>query len=252
MAFSDDAIIGKTLDGIITSWNEGAERLYGYAADEAIGRPISLIIPPDRGDELPRILDQLARGESVEHYETVRVAKGGRRIDVSITVSPVRDARGRTVGAGSTARDITHRKEIEATTRERDVLKTIASLAAGAAHEINNPLAVVMGQIQLLSDETSETRRRRLPEILEAIDRIRAIVAHMRHVTRVELTGGTALACRRCSISGGRASPARRTDAAAAFVENGVRSPLARHRGARRLRRATRVCETCSPARPPT
>ena len=219
VAFSNDAIIGKTLDGIITSWNEGAVRLYGYAAEEAIGQPISLIIPPDRGDELPRILEQLARGESVEHYETVRVAKGGRRIDVSITVSPVRDARGRTIGAASTARDITHRKEIEATMRERDVLKSIASLAAGAAHEINNPLAVVMGQIQLLSYETSETGRRRLPEILEALDRIRAIVAHMRHVTRVELMEGCPglppmLDLRRSS------EPGEGADAVAAFVED--------------------------------
>ena len=153
VAFSDDAIIGKTLDGIITSWNEGAERLYGYTAGEAIGRPISLVIPPELGHELPEILDQLRRGERIEHFETVRLAKRGRRIDVSVTVSPVRDASDRIIGASSIARDITHRKQIEATRRERDTLRSVASLAAGAAHEINNPLAVVMGQVQLLTDE---------------------------------------------------------------------------------------------------
>src|SRR5438445_6594555 len=143
---SDDAIIGKPLDGIITTWNAGAERLYGYAAREVVGRPISIVIPPQVGDELPEILDRLARGERVEHYETVRVARDGRRIEVSITVSPTLDPAGRVIGASSIARDITHRKEAEAAVRERDALRYVASLAAAAAHEINNPLAVVVGQ----------------------------------------------------------------------------------------------------------
>jgi len=187
VASSDDAIIGKTLDGVITSWNEGAGRLYGYSAAEAVGRPISLIIPRELGHELPANLGQLSRGERVEHYETTRVARSGRRIDVSVTVSPVRDASDRIIGASSIARDITHRKRIEATTRERDTLRSVASLAAGAAHEINNPLAVVLGHVQLLAGEMAETERQRIPDILEAIDRIRAIVARMRHLTRVEL-----------------------------------------------------------------
>ena len=187
VASSDDAIIGKTLDGVVTSWNEGAERLYGYAAAEAIGRPISLIIPPELGHELPQILERLRRGERIEHFETVRLAKNGRRIDMSVTVSPVRGASDRIVGASSIARDITQRKRIEATTRERDTLRSVASLAAGAAHEINNPLAVVMGQAQLLTDEVVGTPRQRITEILDALDRIRAIVARMRHLTRLEL-----------------------------------------------------------------
>ena len=187
VAFSDDAIIGKTLDGVITSWNEGAERLYGYTPVEAIGRPISVIIPPELSHELPAILDRLRRGERIEHFETLRVAKNSRRIEVSVTVSPVRDARDRIVGASSIARDITHRKRSEAAMRERDTLRSVASLAAGAAHEINNPLAVIMGQAQLLTDEVGGTARQRISEILEALDRIRAIVARMRHLTRVEL-----------------------------------------------------------------
>jgi len=191
VAFSDDAIIGKRLDGVITTWNEGAQRLYGYTPAEAVGRPISLIIPPELGDELPTILERLSRGVRIDHFETTRVAKSGRRIDVSVTVSPVRDPRGRVIGASSIARDITHRRQIEVTRRERDTLRSVASLAAGAAHEINNPLAVVMGLAQLLVDEVTGVGRQRVIEMLEAIDRIRAIVARMRRVTRVELMDGS-------------------------------------------------------------
>jgi PAS domain S-box-containing protein len=214
VASSDDAILAKTLDGVITSWNEGAERLYGYPAAETIGRPISLIIPRELGHELPEILDRLGRGERIEHFETTRVAKNGRRIDVSVTVSPVRDARERIVGASSIARDITHRKRIEAAMRERDTLRSVASLAAGAAHEINNPLAVVVGQVQLLADELVGAARQRIPEILEATDRIRAIVARMRHVTRVELLEETPglpamLDLRRSSEPEGTEAPTR-------------------------------------------
>src|SRR5207244_2399811 len=190
VAFSDDAIIGKRLDGVITTWNEGAQRLYGYTSAEAVGRPISLIIPPEIADELPTILERLGRGVRIDHFETTRVAKDGRRIDVSVTVSAVRGPWGRIIGASSIARDITHRRQIEGTRRERDTLRSVASLAAGAAHEINNPLAVVMGQAQLLSDEIAGPGRQRVGEILQAIDRIRAIVARMRHVTRVELMDG--------------------------------------------------------------
>jgi PAS domain S-box-containing protein len=115
---SDDAIVSKTLDGVIRSWNAGAERLFGYTPEEAVGRPITLIIPPERHDEERTILDRLTRGERIEHFETVRVAKDGRRIDISLTVSPVRDAQGRVIGASKVARDVTERKRAEAE-RER-------------------------------------------------------------------------------------------------------------------------------------
>src|SRR3989441_2643506 len=138
---SDDAIIGKTLDGIITTWNAGAERLYGYAAREVVGRPISIIIPPQVEDELPMILDRLARGERVEHYETVRVARDGRRIEVSITVSPTLDAAGRIIGASSIARDITHRREAEAAGQGRDAPRYLAGPPRAGGHGINKPAA---------------------------------------------------------------------------------------------------------------
>ncbi|MBF8298906.1 MAG: domain S-box, partial [candidate division NC10 bacterium] len=107
---SDDAIIGKTLDGIIVSWNPGAERIYGYAQEEMIGQPISVLVPPDHPDEVIQILEKVNRGERVDHFETVRMRKDGRRIDVSLTVSPIKDATGQITGASTITRDITDRK----------------------------------------------------------------------------------------------------------------------------------------------
>ncbi|MBI4493964.1 MAG: PAS domain S-box protein [Chloroflexi bacterium] len=110
---SDDAIVGKTLNGVVESWNRGAERLYGYAAVEIMGRPISILVPPDRVDDLPHILERIKRGERVEHYETVRMRKDGTRLDVSLTVSPIKDADRNIIGASTIARDVTERRRIE-------------------------------------------------------------------------------------------------------------------------------------------
>ncbi len=114
---SSDAIFSKTLDGILLTWNAGAERLYGYSASEVIGRPVSILAPADRPDEIPTIMRRLRRGERIQHYETVRVRKDGTRLDISLTISPVRDDRGVLIAASTVARDITERKRIEA---ERD------------------------------------------------------------------------------------------------------------------------------------
>src|SRR3954453_8898407 len=108
--FSEDAIVGKDIDGIITEWNQGARQLYGYAADEVIGKPVSLLIPPDVSDDLPRIMQKIRRDESVVHYETVRKKKDGERVDVSVSVSPIRDEAGKIIGAAAIARDISERK----------------------------------------------------------------------------------------------------------------------------------------------
>src|SRR5262245_28713328 len=107
---SDDAIIGKSLDGIITSWNKGAERLFGYTAEEAVGNPVTILIPPDRHNEERVILARLRRGERIDHYETVRQRKDGGSIVISLTVSPVQDSEGRIVGASKIARDITEQR----------------------------------------------------------------------------------------------------------------------------------------------
>ncbi len=117
---SDDAIISKTLDGTITSWNKGAERIYGYSAEETVGRPISMLVPPDRPDEIPSILESLRRGEKIDNFETVRVTKDGRRLDISLTISPITNSSGEIVGASTIARDITERKRAE---EERDRLR---------------------------------------------------------------------------------------------------------------------------------
>src|SRR5512135_312783 len=111
---SDDAIIGKTLDGIITWWNAGARRIFGYTAGEAVGRPIAMLLPADRRGEEAAILERLRRGERVAHYESVRVTKDGRHIDVSLSIAPIRDESGRIIGAGKIVRDITERTRAEA------------------------------------------------------------------------------------------------------------------------------------------
>jgi PAS domain S-box-containing protein len=128
---SDDAIISKTLDGIITSWNQGAERLFGYAPEEIIGESILVLIPPERRDEEPQILARLRQGEPIEHYETVRRHKDGRLLDVSLTVSPIRDERGRVIGASKIARDITARRRADA--RQRALVDMLASVNRAAA-----------------------------------------------------------------------------------------------------------------------
>jgi PAS domain S-box-containing protein len=127
---SDDAIVSKNLDGVILSWNKGAERLFGYAAHEVIGTPITIIIPRDRQDEEPTILERIKRGERIDHYETVRQRKDGSLVDISLTVSPVKDAAGRIVGASKIARDISARKRAEAIMASQKA--TLEMAASGA------------------------------------------------------------------------------------------------------------------------
>ena len=117
---SDDAIISKNLNGIITSWNQGAERIFGFTAREAIGKSIALIIPPDRHDEETKILERLNKGERIDHFETVRLRKDGTRLDISLTISPVMDRTGRIIGASKVARDISEKKLFERTLRENE------------------------------------------------------------------------------------------------------------------------------------
>lgn len=120
VAFSDDAIITKSLKGIIRSWNKGAERIFGYLAEEAIGKPVAMLMPPDRVNEEPRILERLSRGERIDHYETVRMKKDGSLIDISLSVSPIRNAEGQIIGASKIARDITPGKRLERALRESE------------------------------------------------------------------------------------------------------------------------------------
>ncbi|HEY3825777.1 MAG TPA: ATP-binding protein [Bryobacteraceae bacterium] len=153
--FSDDAIISKDLDGTIMSWNQGAERLFGYTAEEVIGQSINLVIPPDRLNEELEILAQLRRGESVEHFETIRMRRDGVLLNLSLTISPIRDTQGRIVGASKTARDITERvrqqqalKEANAALRQAN--SDLQQFAYSASHDLQEPLRMVRAYSELL------------------------------------------------------------------------------------------------------
>ncbi len=148
---SHDAIVSKTLNGVITSWNKGAEGLFGYPAEEAVGQNITMIIPPERRDEERTIIEQLTRGERVDHFETVRRRKDGSLIDVSLTISPMKDASGRVVGASKLARDITERKRAEEALRQAQTdlahasrLTSMGEFTASLAHEVKQPIAAAV------------------------------------------------------------------------------------------------------------
>ncbi|MEX2307506.1 MAG: PAS domain S-box protein [Pirellulales bacterium] len=170
---AEDAIISKTLDGVIRSWNAGAERLFGYSANEAIGQSITLIIPPERLDEEQLILSRLRRGERIEHYETVRMSKDGQRFDISLTISPIQDLTGRIIGASKVARDITTRKQSEATlvalkNQLEEAHQRKDEFLAMLAHELRNPLAVIDNSLQLLRlDDSLSPSVEKLREIME-------------------------------------------------------------------------------------
>ncbi|WP_370631993.1 PAS domain S-box protein [Phyllobacterium lublinensis] len=143
---SDDAIVSKDLTGMIKSWNKGAERIFGYTAEEIIGRPITVLIPLDRAEEEPGIVSRIRAGQRIDHYETIRLRKDGRRIHVSLTVSPVKNSAGVVIGASKIARDITDRKETE---------ERILMLMREVNHRVKNQYAVILSMIRETSNRTS-------------------------------------------------------------------------------------------------
>jgi len=153
---SQDAIIGKNLEGIITSWNRGAEEIYGYKAEEVIGKPISILAPPDRPDEIPAILEKIRLGERVENFESVRVTKDGRHLNVSISVSPLSDEEGRVVGASAITRNITAQKRAEEQLRQAQKMEAVGRLAGGVAHDFNNILGIITASCELLENRLDQ------------------------------------------------------------------------------------------------
>ena len=162
---SEDAIITKTLEGIITTWNPGAGRLFGYSPQEVIGKPVTVLIPDSHLNEEPSILERLRRGERIEHYETVRRRKDGTLMNVSLTVSPIKNASGRVIGASKIARDITRQKRAEAALHETDQRKD--EFLATLAHELRNPLAPIrQATLISMSASASEAQKRWSHEVI--------------------------------------------------------------------------------------
>ncbi|HXM67108.1 MAG TPA: PAS domain S-box protein [Candidatus Acidoferrum sp.] len=178
---SEDAILSKALDGTITSWNKGAERIYGYSAEQVVGKNISMLTSSDRPDEIPAILEKIARGENIEHYESTRVTKDGRHLDVSISVSPLRNAIGEIVGASAIARDITAQKRAEAQLRQSQKMEAIGRLAGGVAHDFNNILGIIYACTEFLRDRVSPASEPTLyiENIRKAVDRGTALTRQL-------------------------------------------------------------------------
>ncbi len=168
---SDDAIISKDLNGIIATWNKAAERLFGYVADEMIGKSVTVLIPPERHDEEADILNRIRDGERVEHFETVRRRKDGTLVNISLTVSPVTDETGRIIGASKIARDITDQKRREA---------QISLLAREADHRTNNLLAVAQATVHLTQADTTAGLKAAIEGRLRALANAHSLLAQAR------------------------------------------------------------------------
>jgi PAS domain S-box-containing protein len=168
---SDDAIVSKNLDGVITSWNKGAERIFGYTAEEAIGQPITIVIPRDRHSEEVDILARIRRGERIDHFETIRQRKHGSLIVASLTVSPVKNAEGKIVGASKIARDITEQKRNQ---------ELIATLAREVEHRSKNLLANVQATVNLSQADTPEALKQAIEGRIQALSNVHSLFAESR------------------------------------------------------------------------
>jgi len=171
VASSDDAIVSKDLNGIITSWNGGAERIFGYLAEEIIGKSILILIPPDHQKEEETILERIRRGQRIEHYQAVRRRKDGSLIDISLTISPVRNAQGKVIGAAKIARDITEHKRNEA---------QIINLAREAEHRTKNILSIVLATVRLSHSDTSDDLKQRIEGRINALAKVHGLFAQSR------------------------------------------------------------------------
>ncbi len=195
---SDDAIFAKSLDGIITSWNHGAELLYGYKPDEIIGMPVSILLPSDRTNEIKDILKQIAAGKRIDHFETKRVIKGGHIVDISLTVSPVKDEGGKIIGASSIARDISAQKRLDEILKQTmDELKAsnreLEQFAYVASHDLQEPLRLVASYVQLLEQRYQslfdEQARKYMDYIVSGAKRMQTLINDLLACSRVGTMG---------------------------------------------------------------
>jgi PAS domain S-box-containing protein len=179
---SDDAIVSKNLDGIVTSWNESARRIFGYTPEEMIGQSILRIIPRELQWQEEEILRKMRAGERIEHFETTRVAKDGSSVEVSLTISPVKDSSGRVIGTSKTARDISTRKKMERLLVQSEQMAATGRVAATMAHEINNPLEAVMNLVFLARHCCAEGT-----DMHRYLERAESEVERVSHIARTTL-----------------------------------------------------------------
>jgi hypothetical protein len=176
---SQDAIIGENPEGIVTHWNKGAEQMYGYSAPEMIGQPVSKLAPKERAGEIAQIFDKIRKGENVSYFESVRLTKDGRKFNVSVSVSPVRDPDGTIVGASTIARDITAQKKVEDQLRQSQKMEAVGRLAGGVAHDFNNVLGIVTACIELLHGRIPASEMEYIENIREAAKRGAALTRQL-------------------------------------------------------------------------
>jgi PAS domain S-box-containing protein len=182
---SEDAVVSKALDGTITSWNRAAERIFGYSAEEAVGRSIRLIMPPEKQDDFVGILERVRHGERVEHYETLRKTKDGRIIEVALTVSPIHDERGAIVGASKIARDIT---DVKAAERERQRTRDMYLGILG--HDLRNPLNTIVASLYTLDRLVPDDARKILSRMARSTQRMSRMIEQLLDFTRARLGEG--------------------------------------------------------------
>jgi two-component system cell cycle sensor histidine kinase/response regulator CckA len=186
---SHDAIISKTLDGIIQTWNGGAEWMYEYSAAEAIGKPISILFPLEQRDEIPEILEKIKRGEIMWNLETRRTKKDGKQIRIALTVSPIKDGLGRIVGASAIGRDMTESKQMEEMFRQAQKMEAVGRLAGGVAHDFNNLLSVIIGYSEILLDRVGQDvkMRSQCEEIKKAGERAASLTRQLLAFSRQQV-----------------------------------------------------------------
>jgi PAS domain S-box-containing protein len=189
---SDDAIVSKDLNGMITSWNHGAEKIFGYSAQETIGRHITIIIPEDRLDEETVIINKIRKGESVSHFETIRKRKDGREINISLTVSPIKDKNGKVIGASKVARDITEKVEVEKqrqlfTQRLQEINHYKDEFMAMASHELKTPLTVIKANLQILEHKMQDDNKIYfVNKTLNQVNKLTNLISDLLDVSKIQ------------------------------------------------------------------